>query len=387
VSVLQTVQEELSTLERRGILRRPLVLEGPRGSVVRLDGREVVVFCSNDYLGLAADARLRTAMCAAVLEHGVGAGASRLISGTDIVHRSAERRLAQLVRMPDALLFSSGYAASLGALPALLGPGDVAFSDRLNHASMIDGLRLSRAEIHVYDHNDVSHVARLIEAHRADRKRAWIVTDSVFSMDGDFAPVEALRAVADRYDVGLYVDEAHALGVVGQGRGLCAERGVQADIVLGTLGKAAGLSGAFLASSPELRALLENRARSFVYSTAVGPALAATVETAVELLESGTEARERIRAHARALRSALRSQGWKASGEDGSPIVPVMIGTHGRTMELSGALLERGFFVQGIRPPTVPEGTSRLRVVATAAHTVDQVDALIGAFRELAPSP
>ena len=378
------VRRELAALEQAGLLRRPRVVEGLGSSQVRIDGRSVVVFCSNDYLGLSADPRLVAAGHAAIDAHGMGAGASRLVSGTRPAHLGAERALAELVDMPASLLFSSGYAANVGALSALLDRGDVAFSDRLNHASLIDGLRLSRASVHVYEHADVEDLERRLRDHRADGRRAWVVSDTVFSMDGDLAPLQRLRELCDRYDTGLFLDEAHALGVLGSGRGLAYHLGVRADALVGTLGKSAGVAGAFVAGSGEVRALLENRARSYVFSTAVPPFLAAILEDAVSIVRGAGEARARIAEHATMIRGALVRQGWNAPRGGVTPIIPILVGDPGRAMELSARLLERGFFVQGIRPPTVPPGTSRLRLVPTAAHTGEQVAALLGALAELA---
>ncbi len=348
-----------------------------------MDGRPVLLFCSNDYLGLSAHPALRQAAHAALDEHGVGAGASRLISGTRTAHRAAEDRLAAFTRQPAALLFSTGYAANVGALSTLLDRDDVAFSDRLNHASLIDGLRLSRADVHVYQHADPEHLERLLRAHRHDGRRAWVVSDSVFSMDGDFAPLRALRALCDRYDAGLFVDEAHALGVVGEGRGWCHAQGIVPDALVGTLGKAMGMAGAFVAGSDELRALLESRARSYVFSTALPPVVAATLVTATDLVEAAHAERERLRRHATRLHAGLTDAGWTVSASGAVPILPVIVGDEAPTMALSAALLERGFFVQGIRPPTIPPGTSRLRVVPTAAHTDAHIEALIAAFETL----
>lgn len=384
MAVLDDILSELEALERAGLLRRPLVVEGPRGAEVTIDGRSVLLFCSNDYLGLAADPRLLAATHSALDEFGVGATASRLIAGTSAAHTRAERALATLVGLPAALLFSSGYAANTGALSALLGRGDVVFSDRLNHASLIDGIRLSRATVHVFDHADADHLEHLLRAHRREGRRAWVVTDTVFSMDGDLAPLRRLRALCDAYDAGLYVDEAHAIGVLGEGRGLAAQLGVRPDALVGTLGKSAGLAGAFVASAPELRAYLENRARSYIFSTALPPFLAAVVETAVRTVEQAHDARERLRMHATRIRAALHAQGWAVPIEGVAPIIPVTVGDPARAMELSAKLLDRGIFVQGIRPPTVPPGTSRLRLVPTAAHTHEHVDRLIAAFAELA---
>lgn len=376
------LDERLRELTARGLLRDPPALDGAARREGRAGERDVVVFCSNDYLGLAGHPMLVAALRGGAEAHGAGAGASRLISGTHVAHRAAEQDLAAWVELPAALLFSSGYAANVGALSTLVGPGDVAFSDRLNHASVIDGLRLSRATVHVYEHRDTAHLAALLEAHRPLGKRALIATDTLFSMDGDLADLSVLRGLADRHDAALYVDEAHALGVLGAGRGACHDAGVRPDVLVGTLGKAFGLSGAFVAGSARLRALLENRARSYVFSTAPPPAIAAAVRAAVALVAGGADARARALRHADRVRAQLRRDGWQVL--DGrSSIVPVIVGDPAATMAASRALLERGYFVQGIRPPTVPPGTSRLRVVPTAAHTDAQVDGLLAAFAAL----
>jgi 8-amino-7-oxononanoate synthase len=385
VAVLETIERELGALEGAGLLRRPPTLERTGDpSVVRLGDRRVTVFCSNDYLGLASDPRLRSAMHSAIDEHGAGAGASRLVSGTLSVHRRAERELAALVHSEDALLFSSGYACNAGALPALLGREDIAFSDRANHASLIDGLRLSRARTVIYDHADASALEHLLRVERPRYRRAWIVTESIFSMDGDAAPLQSLRALADTHDAGLFVDEAHSLGLVGpQGRGLCAELGVRADALVGTLGKALGVAGAFIAGTSTLRTLLENRARSYVFSTGVPPVLAAAVGQAVELAIGANEERARALGYARRLRCELGQMGYRVPSDGPGAIVPLLAGEPWRAMELSAKLLERGFFVQGIRPPTVPAGTSRLRIVPTAAHRIEDVGALLSALDTL----
>lgn len=383
VPVLDDLRAELAELERLGLLRCPRVVDGARGAEVRVDGRRVLLFCSNDYLGLAADERLVGACQRALAEHGVGAGASRLVSGTSRTHLDAEERLARLVALPSALLFSSGYAANVGALSTVLERGDVAFSDRLNHASLIDGLRLSRAAVHVYDHADAADLRQRLQAHRRDGRRAWVVTDAVFSMDGDPAPLRRLRELCDAHDAGLFVDEAHSLGVLGEGRGLCHHLGVRPDVLVGTLGKAAGVAGAFVAGPPELRALLENRARSYVFSTAPPAVLAVAARVAADLVEQADEARATVRRHAARIRAALRAQGWDVPSEGLAPIIPVRAGEAARAMELSACLLERGVFVQGIRPPTVPPGTSRLRVVPTAAHRAEDVEALVDAFEAI----
>ncbi|MCA9609266.1 MAG: 8-amino-7-oxononanoate synthase [Myxococcales bacterium] len=373
------LRARLRVLSERGLLRQPPVLAGESRASAQTDAGTILVFCSNDYLGLADHPTLAEALRQASSIHGIGAGASRLISGSHPAHLEAEAALAGWVKLPAALLFSTGYAANVGALSSLLGREDVAFSDRLNHASLIDGLRLSRANVHVYDHGDLGHLGRLLRAHRSAGRRALIVTDTLFSMDGDLADLQGLRDLADEHDAALYVDEAHALGVLGAGRGACHDVGVVPDVLVGTLGKAAGVMGAFAAGSPAIRAFLENRARSYVFSTAPPPAIAATITAAVDLVRSADDRRARVLEHAARVRTHLATRGWSVM-PGASPIIPVLIGDPQLTMRLSEALLERGFFVQGIRPPTVPVGTSRLRIVPTAAHTPEQVGGLLAAF-------
>ena len=378
------VRARLAAIHDAGLLRTPREVGSPQGPIARVDGREVVVLCSNDYLGHAAHPQLATAQRDALAAWASGAAASRLVTGTMTPHREAERALADLVGHPAALLFSSGYAANVGALSALVGPGDLVLSDALNHASLIDGCRLSRARVLVYRHCDPEHLDQLLAAHRHEARGALVVTDSIFSMDGDTAPLRALRAVADRWDAGLYVDDAHAIGVLGpSGAGLCAAEGVRPDALLGTLGKALGLAGAFVAGSHELVRLLENRARSFVFSTAIPPALAAAVPTAVALARSAEDRRARLHRHIGRIRPALADFGLRvAPGQ--TPIIPVLLGDPDSAMRASALLFERGVFVHGIRPPTVPDGTSRLRVVPTGAHTDEHIERALDAFAALA---
>ncbi|MFW6051736.1 MAG: 8-amino-7-oxononanoate synthase [Myxococcota bacterium] len=372
-------------MEAAGLLRQPRQVDGRQGPRLVADGRDVLCFCSNNYLGLADHPALLEAAHAALDREGLGAGASRLISGTMRAHRLAEDRLATMVGAEASLLFSTGYAANTGVLSALAGRDDVIFSDALNHASLIDGCRLSRASVHVYRHRDPAHLQSLLEAHRPRFRRALIVTDALFSMDGDRAPLAALRTLADQHDAALLVDEAHSLGVLGpHGRGLCVEVGVRPDVLVGTLGKAFGVAGAFAAAKAPVIQLLANRARSFVFSTAPPPSIAAAAAAAVELVTAGDDRRHRLLRHARRLQDALAARGIPMPADHG-PIVPLLIGDADVTMQLSAALFERGFFVQGIRPPTVPQGTSRLRIVPTAAHTDAHVDALLHALVELLP--
>jgi len=377
------IREALSELEAAGLLRQPLQISGPQGPEIEIDGRPVLCFCSNNYLGLANHPALVAASQAAAHGEGVGAAASRLITGTMDAHRDAEVAYADFVGAPAAALFSTGYAANLGTVQALAGPGDVLFSDALNHASLIDGCRLSRAKVYVYSHRDTDHLESLLRQHRSRSGRALILTDSLFSMDGVAAPLRNLAALAQAFDAGLLVDEAHALGVFGpSGRGLAAAQGVEPDVLVGTLGKSFGVAGAFVAASEEVVSLIRNRARSFVYSTAPPPLVARAAIAALELVRSADEARETLLSNAGKLRSELRLLGFEVPDGD-SQILPVLIGENDRTMQLSAKLLARGVFVQGIRPPTVPEGTARLRLTPMATHRPEHIERAIDAFASL----
>lgn len=379
----ESVSQELEELSARGLRRTALRVEGPQGPVLRVEGREVICLCSNNYLGLANDPRLRHAARITLEGDGVGSGASRLISGSMTAHHDLEAALAGYLHKSRAVLFSTGYAANVGVLSALAGPDDVIFSDALNHASIIDGARMSRAPVHVYRHGDVEHLLDLLGRERRAARRALVVTDGLFSMDGDVPDLAALHRACEAHGAALVVDEAHALGVLGpQGRGACAEAGVEADIVVGTLGKAFGVAGAFAAASAPVARLLENRARSYVFSTAPPPVTAAAAVAALEIVRGADEARARLRRHSLRLREGLRDIGYEVPLGH-TPIVPIAIGCPERTMELSRALLERGVFAHGIRPPTVPTGTSRIRAVPMATHTDAHIDRALDVFAEL----
>jgi 8-amino-7-oxononanoate synthase len=368
------IADRLEELRERGLYRRLRLISGPQGTHVLLDGRSVLLLCSNNYLGLADHPLVPHAAAAAALHWGAGAGASRLISGNMAPHRRLEARLAEFKGYESALLFGSGYLANLGAIAALAGRGEVVFSDQLNHASIIDGCRLSRAETFVYRHGDVEHLAwGLGEAHG---RGSLIVTDGVFSMDGDIAPLEQLVRLARRHECRLMVDEAHATGSLGPGgRGSVAAAGLsdEVDVVIGTLGKALGSYGAYACANREIVDYLVNTARSFVFSTAPPPPAAAAALAALELLESEPRRVERLRANAATLRDAMASEGLIAGGTE-TQIVPVQIGDAERTMELCELALERGVFAQGIRPPTVPAGSSRLRFTVMATHRADELE-------------
>jgi 8-amino-7-oxononanoate synthase len=358
----------LEELRDRGLYRRLRLVEGPQGPRVLLGGHEVLLLCSNDYLGLAADRRVREAAAEAALRWGAGAGASRLISGNMQPHRELEEALAAFKGYDRALLFGSGYLANTGTIAALAGPGEVVFSDELNHASIIDGCRLARAETVVYRHNDVDHLESLLRG--AAGTPALIVTDGIFSMDGDVAPLPGLLELARRYGARLMVDEAHATGALGPGgRGAVAAAGLsgEVDVVMGTMGKALGSYGAYVAANAETVDYLVNRARPFVFSTAPAPPIVGAARAALGVLEAEPERVDRLMANARALKEALAAEGLVA-GASTTQIVPIEIGDADPTMDLCERALERGVFAQGIRPPTVPEGSSRLRFTVMATH-------------------
>jgi glycine C-acetyltransferase/8-amino-7-oxononanoate synthase len=384
---MSEIAERLEELRDRGLHRRLRLIGGPQGPRVTLDGKQVLLLCSNDYLGLANHPKVRGAAAEAAMRWGAGAGASRLISGNMQPHSRLEKRLAAFKGYESALLFGSGYLANTGTIAALAKDGEVAFSDELNHASIIDGCRLSRAETFVYRHGDVEHLAWGLR--KAGSRAALIVTDGVFSMDGDVAPLAELAELAKAHGCRLMVDEAHATGAIGPGgRGSVAAAGLsgEVDVVMGTLGKALGSYGAYVCANRETTDYLLNTARSFVFSTALPPSVAAAGLAALELLESQPERVERLGTNARVLRGALASEGLEVGGS-ATQIVPVPVGDAGTAMELCERLLERGVFAQGIRPPTVPEGSSRLRFTVMSTHRREELERaakLVGeATREL----
>ncbi len=362
------IESRLAELRESGLHRRLRLIESPQGPRVLLDGQPVLLLCSNDYLGLADSAEVRDAAAQAALRWGAGAGASRLISGNMAPHRWLEERLAAFKGYEAALLFGSGYLANVGTISALAGRDTIVFSDELNHASIVDGCRLARAETFVYRHGDVEHLA--LGLREAGGRASLIVTDGVFSMDGDVAPLEDLVRLARDHDCRLMVDEAHATGAMGPGgRGSVAAAGLsrEVDLVVGTLGKALGSYGAYVCASGELSEYLLNTARSFIFSTAPPPPVVAAALAALELLEAEPERVRRLNANAATLHEALVAEDLPAGGGQ-SQIVPLEVGDAGRTMELCERLLERGVFAQGIRPPTVPPGSSRLRFSVMATH-------------------
>jgi glycine C-acetyltransferase/8-amino-7-oxononanoate synthase len=367
------VAARLADLRRAGLHRRLRPIEGPQGPHVIVDGAEVLLLCSNNYLGLADHPRVRQAAAEAAERYGAGAGASRLICGDMELHRKLEQRLADFKGSEAALLFGSGYLANTGTVAALAQAGEVVFSDELNHASIIDGCRLSRAETFVYRHRDTEHLEWGLR--KAGAQAALIVTDGVFSMDGDVAPLPDLVALARRHGCRLMVDDAHGTGALGPGgRGAVAAAGLedQVDVVVGTLGKALGSYGAYVCVSAAVRDLLINTARPFIFSTAPPPPSLGAALAALELLGSRPGVVERLRQNAAVIRQGLTDAGLDV-GMSRTQIVPVMVGDARQALALCERALEGGVFAQAIRPPTVPPGTSRLRLTVMANHRADEL--------------
>ena len=381
------MQRRLDELARADLLRSERVVGPARGARLSVDGREVLCLCSNDYLALAGDESIRAAAAEAVGRWGLGAGASRLVSGTTQLHVELERRLAKFKQCQAAVVTSSGWVANHVAVGALAGKGDLVLCDKLNHASIIDAARACGAHMRTFAHRDTARLVGLLDRHRASHRRCLIVTDSLFSMDGDFAPLAELVEIKDRFDARLLIDEAHATGVIGpSGRGLAAQAGVEdrIDATVGTLSKAIGAVGGFVAGPRVLADVIRNTARAYIYTTAPPPAICAAAIRALDIIRDQPERRARVLALAAQLRAELTAAGL-AIGESTSQILPVLLGDASRALAVSAALLDAGFLVPAIRPPTVAPGSSRLRVTLSAAHTPDDVHrfaaALIDASR------
>jgi 8-amino-7-oxononanoate synthase len=367
------LQDALAELRNAGLYRELRVIESAQGARVMLDGAEVLLMCSNDYLGLAGHPEVRTAAAEAAERWGAGAGASRLVSGNMALHRELEDELAEFKGYEACLVMGSGFLANTGVIPALAGAGDVILSDALNHASIVDGCRQSRAQTIVYRHGDLDALEHGLE--RAAGRRTLVVTDGVFSMDGDLAPLEGIVELAQRHRARILVDEAHATGVVGpEGRGLVHALGLEGevDVVIGTLSKALGSYGAFVCCGGAMAELLVNRVRTLIFSTALPPPSVAAALQSLRMLRGDPALIERLWSNARLLRRELASHGFDAPPGE-MPIVPLIIGEPDRAMAMCEAALERGVFAQAIRPPTVPDGTSRLRVVTTAGHSAEDM--------------
>ena len=384
------LDEELTALQAAGLKRSMRAVQQRRAGTVLINGDRVADFASNDYLGLAADHRVARAAGAVLQAEGTGAGAARLISGNHPIHDTLERELARFKSVDAALLFPSGYMVNIGVIPALTAAEDVIYSDALNHASLVDGCRLSSATVRVFPHADLAALTTMLQADVGRYRRALIVVEGVFSMDGDLFPLAELVDVAERFGAWTYVDDAHGTGVLGDtGAGAIEQCGVSGriDVLVGTLGKAFGTTGAFVGGSQTLIDLLTSRARSFIYTTGTPPALAAATLEALRLSEVEPWRRSAVRDRARQLRTRLRDGGRVVPGADDGHILPILIGDPGRTMAVVADVRRRGFLIGGVRPPTVPAGTSRLRVSVSALHPPELVDAfaanLLAAIRRL----
>jgi glycine C-acetyltransferase/8-amino-7-oxononanoate synthase len=368
-----SVAERLEELRRSGLYRRMRTVQGAQGPRVRIEGREVLLLCSNNYLDLTSHPAVRTAAAEACQELGTGAGASRLVSGNMDPHLRLERRLAAFHEQSEALLFGSGYLANTGVIAALARPGGVVYSDQLNHASIVDGCRLAGAAKFIYRHRDTEHLAWAMA--RSAGPAALIVTDGIFSMDGDLAALDGLLKLARRHGARLMVDEAHAVGTYGPGgRGVAAASGLagEVDVITGTLGKALGSYGAYAASGAELRELLVNTARPLIFSTGLPPAVIAAAAAALELIEQEPERIERLGDNAEVLREALAEEDLQ-TGASSTQIIPVMVGEPRLAVAACASALQQGVYAQAIRPPTVPDGSSRLRLTVMASHRPEEL--------------
>ena len=381
------LDDKLAALDREHLRRRRRVVDSPCGTHVVVDGREMLAFCSNDYLGLANDPQLVAALCEGAQRWGAGSGAAHAVSGHLRPHQQLEEVLAAFVGLPRALVFSTGFMANLGIVPALVGRGDAIFADRLNHASLIDAALASGAGHKRYAHNDVSALRNLLEHSNVARK--LILTDAVFSMDGDIAALPDLLALAEEHDAWLVIDDAHGFGVLGeQGRGSLSQFKLPSSpriVYMGTLGKAAGVAGAFIAGSSNVIEWLQQRSRTAIFTTAHPPAVSFALLKSVELIEAGDARRKRLTRHIAQLRQSLASlavgQGWQL-GASQTPIQPLIVGSNERALGLSAALEAKGIWVPAIRPPTVPQGSARLRICLSAVHTEEDVAMLVNALAQ-----
>jgi 8-amino-7-oxononanoate synthase len=376
------LHHELEARRAQGLLRRRRILESVQGAHVTVDGLACLSFCSNDYLGLANHPRLIAALQQGAQQYGAGAGASHLVSGHGAAHHALEQALAQFVGKPAALLFSTGYLANLGAVQALVGRNDTVFADKLNHASLNDAMRLARAKVVRYRHNDLAQLEQLLQQARNGRK--LIITDAVFSMDGDLARLPELLLLCERYDAWLLADDAHGFGVLGaEGRGALHNLPSPRIIYMATLGKAAGVSGAFVAAEQVVIDTLVQHAKSYVYTTASPPALALALLASLELIRADEWRRAHLRERIAQLRAGLTGLPWRLM-DSHTPIQPLLVGSNEDAVAISEKLRACGIWVPAIRPPTVPQGTARLRISLSAAHSEEDVAQLIEALHALA---
>jgi 8-amino-7-oxononanoate synthase len=375
--------DELAALNTEGLLRRRRILESAQGVHVRVDGRDYLAFCSNDYLGLASHPALIDAACRGAARYGVGAGASHLVVGHSEAHHRLERALAEFLGQPRALLFSTGYMANLGVVTALVGRNDVVLADKLNHASLNDAALLSRARFLRFSHLDLAQLERMLASAR--RRRKLVACDAVFSMDGDIAPVPDLLDLCERHDAFLFLDDAHGFGVLGKtGRGVLEHFGVSSEriVYMATLGKAAGVFGAFVAGSETLVETLIQRARTYVYTTALPPLLAEALQASLHLFHEEGWRRGQLRSRVREFKARVAPTRWRLMPSE-TPIQPLVIGGNEETLAVAKALESRGILVPAIRPPTVPRGQARLRISLSAAHSHEDVLRLCEALAEI----
>jgi len=377
-------EHELSQLEQKQLIRHLMVVDSSDGTHITVNGKSILLMCSNDYLGLSHHPALRLAARQSMEKNGFGSGASRLVSGTSALHQELEKRIAFFKGTESALLFNSGYAANTGIIPAIASTGDVVLSDKLNHASIIDGCRLSTAEVLVYRHKDLDHIEQLLQKCRHAR-RTLIVTDGVFSMDGDIAPLPGIVSLAEKYNAVVMVDDAHATGVLGRtGRGSVEHFGLsgRVHIQMGTLGKSLGSFGAYAAGSRELIDFLINHARSFIYSTALPSSFCAASLAAINVLEQEPERLEALWKNRNRFVNGLKALGIITKDSE-TPIVPVHIGDSGQALRLAEKLFSFGVYATAIRPPTVPSGSARIRTTVTAAHSEEDIDVALDVFKRL----
>ena len=386
----EAFSKELQSLKDRGLYRDLRLIDSIQGPRVEMDGREVIVLCSNNYLGLSSHPYVMDRAKEAIDRYGSGAGASRLVSGTMKIHTELEERIADFKGSEAAILFNSGYHANIGVITSLVGRGDTILSDRLKHASIIDGAILSRANLIRYPHMDIDSLENLLKRYSNNRgKRTLVITEGIFSMDGDIAPLKEIVELSKRYGALLLIDDAHGTGVLGErGRGTLEHLGIRDDsiIEMGTFGKALGSFGAFVAGRREVIDIIRNRARSFIYTTALPPSVCGASIAALELVDREPERRKRLLKMAGELREGLKGSGFNTL-KSNAHIIPLLIGGNAPALEMSYRLLKEGIFIQAIRPPTVPDGTSRLRITPMSEHRADELryalEAIRGIGREL----
>jgi len=382
--IKQHLKSELDELEAKGLKRTLRQLRSSQGPLITIDGATVINFCSNDYLGLANDERLKAAAIEAIEKEGFGSGASRLVCGNMSSHRALEEGIARFKGCDDCLVFSTGYMANVGIIASLFNRDDMIFSDRLNHASIVDGILLSQAKFKRYAHNDMNALQELLKEAAPAGKRA-VITDSVFSMDGDLAPLDVIVRLAKKYDCLVMIDEAHAFGVMGEhGRGLAEHFGLERriDIQMGTLSKAAGSFGAYVAGGKDLIDYFINKARSFIYTTGMPPSVAAASLKAVEIIQSEPELRSKLWMNTHVIKEGLQAMGFDTMSSE-TPIIPVLIKDEMTAVTFSKKLLTKEIFVSAIRPPTVPAHTARLRISVSAKHTSQQCQQLLKSMRDV----